>query len=1178
MDGHSEIPSKTKVVQNPFPRLGKGAIWAATLALLWMGGATSLNAQGLFSTLTGTVVDQSAAVIPRAEVVLRDENTGATRRTQTNDAGFFTFTNLPPTTYTLTVEREGFARWERPGITLFAGDRINIPDIVLPVAAVTQEVRVEAAPEAVIPVDSGEKSSVITSKQIQNLSVVGRSAVELLKIIPGTVFTGGRYGDTGGEVIAFNEGIGNYNVAGTRNDALDIISDGANVIDPGCNCGSAVTPNVDLVQEVKVQTANFSAENTKGPVVINTVSKSGTSEFHGEAYFYTRHHKFNTQDWRANRFNTDKPRDTYQFPGFNIGGPLTKRRDKAFFFAGVEWMRQNIDLGVWPSWVPTAAMRQGDFTDVEGLAALGGYDITRMPMNDEEQAADGVDFNPARHWGASDPLTSEMLSGGVISPGAIDPGGLILLNQYPLPNRNPAENNGFNFVSSIVNPQHRNQQLVRIDYNISDNTKLYTRFNHEGETQPYPYTLWWNNANQVPTASRVIGENRSFSTSTSLVNVLNPTTTNEVVFAATRLELPNVYENPEKVSRSATGYPYQGIFKNDVDVLPSVTDWSGGVGTMIQPGGFDPVLFANKWLISAGDNFTAVRGTHMLKFGAFFQLTTNDQPTSAVDQAWLVPTQWGGVSTGNAYADLLMGRIGWYEEFTQNIVGNMAQREFSFYAQDNWKATRRLTLELGARFYHYGWMYDKHGYIAGFDPSKYDPNAPISDYTGVVAAYLGDDIPRSGFKTPFLRIGPRFGWAYDLTGKGNTVLRGGIGQFYYRDQGNVQFGAIGNPPLQRNIQLGYAAGTLASFDQVDPSQNVPRSGLNVLDYTDDRVPTTYSWSLTLSQRLPSATVLEASYVGNTSRNQVTTDQYNINVVPEGAMFGFPLGTDEDNYRPYLSYGAIRWKSHLLSQHYHSLQVTANRQTGRINYSLAYTFGKALGISGAFYGRNADSFDRRGRSYGVLDYDRTHSLAIAYNILLPDPARTRVIREFVNGWQISGITQFQSGAPMGSSGTGFQLSGSMEDGTSISAINVAGTPDTFVAAHMLCDPRKGVDKSVAPGDAGRQYANPACFGAPSQGRNGNYQYPYLKQPAFQNHDVSVFKNFALSQTNENLKLQFRFSMYNFLNHPIPFFQGGDAGLQLSYTNGVLNQSSLENFGRPSLKRGRRLMQFALKFMF
>src|SRR5215469_9122699 len=627
---------------------------------------TKAWAQAPSGTLNGTVVDQSGAILPGADVVLKSEDSGAIRRTQSNKDGFFTIVGIPAGSYTVSVEARGFARWEETGVVFHQGDVVKLRDVRVRLASAEQKITVEAT-AAEVPVDSGEKSEVITSNEVQNLSIVGRNAVELLKILPGVVNSGGQTAGVpfNGQFTMFTTiggAVGSYNIAGTRSETMDINSDGANVIDPGCNCGSAVTPNVDMVQEVKVQVSNFSADSTRGPTVFQTVTKSGTSTFHGEGYFSARNHVMNSQDWLSNHFRLPHPNDSYYYPGFNIGGPViipgtdfNRTRNKLFFFFGAEWMRQNVDLGVHSDTVPTVKMRTGDFSELtQGYYApgTGPYDVNLLPSS---SAAAQATYNCC---GAPIPL-SGISSTGVISPSLIDPGGQILMNLYPLPNRNPNTNDGFNYVSDIVNPQHRTQQRLRVDYNISDNTKLYTVFNHEDETFPFPYITWWGGTQTtaVPYPTPVIGNNRSFSTSTSLVNVFKPTLTNEVVFGATYLNLPNKFVDRNKVSRTALGFPYHGVFSQTSDIIPNVSDWGGGVSDIITPGGFDPQLFANKWLIDLGDNLTVVEGTHTMKFGVYYQLTTNVQPSFNDNQGDAQPGNWGGESTGNAFADLLMGRL-----------------------------------------------------------------------------------------------------------------------------------------------------------------------------------------------------------------------------------------------------------------------------------------------------------------------------------------------------------------------------------------------------------------------------------------------------------------------------------------------------------------------------------------
>jgi len=370
------------------------------------------------------------------------------------------------------------------------------------------------------------------------------------------------------------------------------------------------------------------------------------------------------------------------------------------------------------------------------------------------------------------------------------------------------------------------------------------------------------------------------------------------------------------------------------------------------------------------------------------------------------------------------------------------------------------------------------------------------------------------------------------------------------------------------VTIDNPALSLSDFDHLDPTKQLVKPLLTVLEPGNSKIPETFSWSFTLSKRLPASIAMEASYVGNSSSHQMvcTNCGADLNAVPEGAMFGFPLGNTADSYRPYQTYGKINMRAHALSQNYHSFQLTANRQIGRINFAGAYTFSKAMGVGGDSFGAQlVDQFDRRGRQYGPLGYDRTHGFSMAYSIMLPGTFQNPIVKGVLSGWQLSGISQVQSGAPLASQ---FRFSGNLADGTNWDNKLVVGTDATAVRPFLVCDPRSGL--------ADGQYANPNCFRAPLVGHNGTYEMPYMKTPPFQNHDVSLFKNFQFSEAR---KLQFRLSAYNFLNHPLPFFNGGsDPGLAINFDHGVPDANSLKQFGRTSLERGHRLMQVAVKFYF
>lgn len=287
----------------------------------------SLPAQSIFATLTGVASDPSGAVVPQARVRLTNEQSGDARETVTNAEGYYTFASIAVGnfTYKLTVEAKGFVTFDAPGVSLLGGEKRNV-NVTLKVGNTSETVEVTGVADSIVPVDSGEKSETLTTKELQNYVSVGSNAAEFIKIMPGFGIQNGTSNRANytGETIGINANgdagsqspLNNaYSYNGLPSNSLDITADGAHVSDPGCNCDTPVNPNSDMVSEFKVLASNFSAENQKGPIVISSIAKAGGSEFHGSGFFYARNYSLNSNDWLFNREGQAQPQNKYYYPG-----------------------------------------------------------------------------------------------------------------------------------------------------------------------------------------------------------------------------------------------------------------------------------------------------------------------------------------------------------------------------------------------------------------------------------------------------------------------------------------------------------------------------------------------------------------------------------------------------------------------------------------------------------------------------------------------------------------------------------------------------------------------------------------------------------------------------------------------------------------------------------------------
>jgi hypothetical protein len=760
----------------------------------------------------------------------------------------------------------------------------------------------------------------------------------------------------------------------------------------------------------------------------------------------------------------------------------------------------------------------------------------------------------------------------VIPSGMIDPGGQVLVDRYPLPNADPAVTGGYNFVENPLIDQPNRQLLARVDWNVSSSTKAFLRYNRQRETQPFAFGMWWRfSERSLPNPSRVLGDNRSDSITASLTHVFDPTLTSETIVSFTYIDFQNAYEDLSEVSRSDLGYPYEGVFGDSYDLIPAM-EMGGGIDAGPNLGttfGFQPSLFATKWQYAFSQNVTKVWGTHTAKLGFFWERVINTQPGSGPNHGRIVEGYWSPfVNTGNTFADLLVGQAGAYAEQSENVLHDVGWDRWELWAQDSWKVSPRVTLNYGARASWFGAAEDRQGNgLSVWDESRYESDlAAGTEFPGITWYARDPSIPVSGIGSTF-GVQPRVGLAWDVFGDGETVLRGGAGLYLWKNAVNEysQFVDLG-----AGVRQFSAFGlTLPQLEGLDSDELA--FGGSALNLGEDRVPRSWNWSLSLNQRLPWSLNLELGYVGN--RNDRNSHLPNLNAVPLGAMLDDPGGEPND-YRPLQYYSELNIWRHTLFSEYHGLQALLARQRGRINFTLAYTFSKVLGTSGTA-GSEYLLTPLRDFSYGPLASDRTHVATGTFSWLLPEPGSDGALRHLLGGWQLSGILNYVSGAPLQTGGynaPNFALQGTTADGLPLTEPRITGTPDVVMMPVLTCDPRENVPDGYL--------VNPACFAAPAPGQNGNYNLPYIKGQPYWNVDLAVFKNFDLGGDK---KLQLRLSAYNALNHPIAtpeFF----THLTMKFDRGVLDP----NFGRlpteddpelgPANKYGRRIVQLAVRFTF
>ncbi len=1148
----------------------------ALVALALTSGAA--YAQTTSASVSGTVTDTQGAVLSGVSVTLTSNTQGDTLTAVTDPMGNFLFPYVRPGTYTLKFTLSGFTTVEKTRVVVNANDRFSAGSVALEVGAVSETVTVVGR-AVELQTDSGERSYTLESTAIENIAVNGRSFFGLIGLVPGVV-PGVGQGNT-----QFTDSpptqVSQFAVNGQRTNSNNMTIDGAANIDTGDNGGNMATTNLDAVAEFKVLTSSYQAEFGRAVgAQVQLVTKSGGQDFHGSAYWYGRRSDWNANSWLNNRAGVAQADASRNDFGYTVGGPIyvpggfNADKRKLFFFFSQEFQRRNDPVAETRVTVPTALERQGDFS--KSLDASGNpYPYVR-------------DFTSGLPCGPTD-TRGCFQDGGVlgrIPQSRLYGPGLAVLNLYPLPNA--AGNKGFNYRSQAPSSQPRREELLRIDFHPNDNWRVMGRYMQDKDDRTLPYGVNWAAGSNLDTFKgfqNVPGRNWLF----SATGILDPMTSLEVSVGSAHNSL-DIGTSSADLFRSEAGLTsFPMLFPDAVlnDAIPRFRFGANGglLGTSGNTTGGPAEYFMQQnpftnfnTTYDAVANITRIAGSHALKAGVYFQRSLKDQSAFAPFNGSI---DFGNDSnnpydTGDPYANAITGVYNQYQQASKYAKPQWRYSNLEWYAQDNWKATNRLTFDYGVRFYYMTPQWDISKQASNFLPDQYDAAKAVRLYqpamidgkrvgydaqTGqsVPSAFIGRIVPGSGdrFNGTFqagrgidetlssgnkFRVSPRFGFAYDVAGSKSAIVRGAFGIFYDRPQGNIVFNLINNPP-------GLAVTTLQWGRLQDLSGATPLYGPVSLSPTayDWKPPKVYGWNVGVQLKLPAAFVLDVAYVGSESRDLIDLRQ--INAVPYGAKYlaqnqdptrGVPGGLPssslpggnalpDDLLRPYPGYSNINlWEFNAMSN-YHALQTSLTRRFDKgLMVGVNYTYSKALGTANDDYAQaRIDGLDREA-NYAPLAIDRPHNFTL--NFVYQTPKLTDGSWGVVlNDWQISGVYRWMSGNP-------YAVTAAI---TGVSASNLTGSDNNQGARIVLVgDPGKGWS-----GDPYRQI-NAAAFAAPKPGSIGNESARwFLYGPPTNNLDLSLSKSFRMGATR---RVEVRLDAFNALNHT-----------QYSGVNSTLNFASLTN---------------------
>jgi hypothetical protein len=1074
-----------------------------------------LYAQTSFGRISGSVADPSGASIPGAAIKITNVDTQASRTVQSDANGYYAVTNLAIGNYKVEASKEGFKSQSQLGQNLVADGRLTV-NFNLDVGNLVQSVEILSVAQEQVNTVSGEVSRVIDSHQVENLTMNGRNYTQLMTMIPGAVVTNpDQFSVT--TSLASN----NQTINGNRADSNNLTVDGAYNSVAGSNGSLVNNVSPDFIEEVKLQTSNFSAEYGRfsGPA-FNIITKSGTNQFHGGLFEFFRNDALDARNF----FAAQKTELRFNNFGYNIGGPTKK--DKLFFFAGEEWKRLRQQQNPTRFSVPSTALLSGDFS------------------------SQAVIYYP----GTKNPIPNNNISS------LMTPDGKAIANVYKL----MSSQSGARFIDQPVannltlfplNPLNYREDIVRVDYRINDEHSMYFRWLQDSNALLDPFGTFSNTGilNTTPTNRNRPGE--SFLLSETWL--LSPTIINEAHANATWVS-QHVLPAGAAWQRSTYGFQYPQLYPGGwfPDGIPAatITNYAGFQGPNFA-------LMSPSTDIGFSDTISIQRGSHSLRAGFWLVRDRVDQNGRSYYTGNLTFNANGNINTtGNALADALMGNFRTYVEASADPVGFFRFTQPMAFVQDSWKVSRKLSLEFGIRYEYLQPMYTQGNNMANFDQSRFNPAQAVSmttsgtvvpgsgnPYNGLVRAGTGVPSDQQGrvpgsTSTFFQSIpggaprglydsantfAPRLGLAYAVNDK--TVIRGGFGMFYNRPEGNLTFSQVNLPPILQITQ--FDNGNLSNPAGGAPANTLPVGTISAIN---PKLQPAYSeqFSFGIQRELPRAVFMETIYVGGLGRHLLREPNINF---PNLAAVGANPTYSTNYFAPYPGYTTLQQYQSDSTSNYHALEVFLSKRAGNVLFTTSYTWSKSLADSSA-EGENSENYQNRHYNYGPTSYDRRHAFVSTFTWSLPQLRLTMpVVRGVAGGWALSGVIRLQSGPYL----------------TVIGSTSTGTRRGDYAGGNVYPSSGQNVNN----------WLNKSAFLTAPAGRFGNLGINTVLGPGLQSYDMSLAKHFPITE-RFNLRLQADFfNAFNVANF---------TGLGVTITN--------NSFGTLSSAYPPRQIQLALKLAF